>query len=115
MGGDEANEAKSFRGPVADDGAEAYGYHKPWYGYNKTLAGYSEWLLGSEWLADSVIDLHGPLSAVVGAWRERVGHRKPGVERDVMTVEEVGARGGVPRRADEACGGGDKGDAAVRA
>jgi len=94
MGGDEANEAKSFRGPVADDGAEAYGYHKPWYGYNKTLAGYSEWLLGSELLADSVIDLHGPLSAVVGAWRERVGHRKPGVERDVMTVEEAEAEWG---------------------
>ena len=69
-----------------------------------------------------MIDLHGPLSAVVGAWRERVGHRKPGVERDVMTVEEaeaewgrVEARGGAPRRADEARGGGDKGDAAVRA
>ena len=64
-------DAKSFRGPVADDGAESYGYQKRWYGYDRTLAGFSEWLVGSEGLADKVIDLHGPLSAVVGAWHER--------------------------------------------
>jgi lysophospholipase L1-like esterase len=59
---------RSYKGELAEDGFEDYGYKTPWRHYNRTLAGYADWLRNQPNLADAVVDLHGPLTHIIESW-----------------------------------------------
>ena len=63
-------DALSYKGELAPDGHDDYGFKTPWRNYNKTLAGYAAWLRDTPDLADVVVDLHTPLTAVIVAWHK---------------------------------------------
>jgi lysophospholipase L1-like esterase len=60
----------SFKGKLAPDGHDDYGFKSPWKDYNRTLAGYAAWLRDTPDLADRVVDLHTPLTIVIAAWHK---------------------------------------------
>lgn len=60
----------SYKGELAPDGHDDYGFKTPWRNYNETLAGYAGWLRESPDLADAVVDLHAPLTAIIAAWHK---------------------------------------------
>ena len=60
----------SYKGELAPDGHDDYGFKTPWKNYNETLAGYAAWLRDTPDLADVVVDLHTPLTAVIAAWHK---------------------------------------------
>lgn len=60
----------SYKGELAPDGHDDYGFKTPWRNYNQTLAGYAAWLRDTPDLADVVVDLHTPLTAVIAAWHK---------------------------------------------
>lgn len=64
-------DAASFRGKLAPDGAEDYGFQQPWEKYNQTLGAYASWLRDTPGLADRVMDFHTPLTAVIAAWHRQ--------------------------------------------
>jgi hypothetical protein len=63
-------DAVSYKGPLAADGFDDYGYKSPWKSYNGTLARYAAWEREAPGLADRVIDLHTPLTAIFAAWHK---------------------------------------------
>lgn len=63
-------DAVSYKGKLVPDGFDDYGYKSPWKNYNETLARYAAWERGTKGLADKVIDLHAPLTAVFAAWHK---------------------------------------------
>jgi lysophospholipase L1-like esterase len=63
-------DAASYKGTLSSDGFDDYGYKSPWKNYNETLARYAAWERGTKGLADKVIDLHTPLTAVFAAWHK---------------------------------------------
>lgn len=61
----------SYKGALAPDGHDDYGFKTPWRNYNQTLAGYAAWLRESkEDLADGVVDFHTPLTSVIAEWHK---------------------------------------------
>ncbi|HWB04550.1 MAG TPA: SGNH/GDSL hydrolase family protein [Verrucomicrobiales bacterium] len=58
----------SYKGSLAPDGFDDYGYKSPWKNYNQTLARYAAWERDTPGLADRVIDLHTPLTTVFATW-----------------------------------------------
>ncbi len=60
----------SYKGPLAPDGFDDYGYKSPWKNYNETLARFAAWERDTPGLADRVVDLHTPLTAVFAAWHK---------------------------------------------
>jgi lysophospholipase L1-like esterase len=63
-------DAASFKGSLASDGFDDYGYKTPWRKYNETLTRYAAWERETPGLADKVIDLHTPLTAVFATWHK---------------------------------------------
>ena len=68
----------SYKGQIAPDGHDDYGFKTPWRNYNETLAGYAAWLRDTPDLADVVVDLHTPLTAVIAAWHKADPHWSSG-------------------------------------
>lgn len=60
----------SYKGELAPDGFDDYGFKTPWRNYNRTLATYAAWLRDTPGLANAVVDLHTPLTSVIAAWHQ---------------------------------------------
>ena len=61
----------SYKGTLAPDGFDDYGFKTPWQNYNQTLAAYSTWLRETkEDLADAIVDIHTPLTSVIAEWHK---------------------------------------------
>jgi len=60
----------SYKGELAPDGHDDYGYKTPWRHYNRTLAGYADWLRHEPNIADAVVDWHTPLTSVIAEWHK---------------------------------------------
>jgi lysophospholipase L1-like esterase len=61
----------SYKGPLAPDGHDDYGFKTPWRNYNQTLAGYAGWLRETkERLADEMVDIHTPLTSIIVEWHK---------------------------------------------
>lgn len=63
-------DALSYRGQLEGDGYDDYGFRTPWWHYNETLGRYAAWLRETSGLADVVVDLHTPLTAIYEAWHK---------------------------------------------
>ena len=60
----------SYKGSLAPDGHDDFGFQTPWRDYNQTLAAYAAWLRETPDLADVVVDLHTPLTAIIAGWHQ---------------------------------------------
>lgn len=60
----------SYKGELAPDGFDDYGYKTPWRHYNRTLAGYADWLRNTPGLADVIVDWHRPLTSIIAEWHK---------------------------------------------
>ncbi len=61
----------SYKGTLAPDGFDDYGFKTPWKNYNQTLATYTAWLRDTkEDLANEIVDIHTPLTSIIAEWHK---------------------------------------------
>ncbi len=71
-------DAPSVKSALLPDGGGDYGYKTPWKDYDTVMRRYSSWLLDTPGLADKVIDIHGPITRGLRAWRTQDPQWKSG-------------------------------------